>query len=248
MLIPGVDHLRHTHDLSRNAFSRGQPDLGAELADELESRIIPLHDASNIAALIVDPVAASGGVLVPPKGYLERLRDICTRHGILLIFDEVITGWGRLGATFAAQHLGIKPDLITFAKGITSGAVPLGGVLVRDSIYQTFMAKMKAGAWYVAEKRLESNELVVVQDHDHPLLMKNTLDASDASWVAGTAPEKKSVTAKTRYRQADARCSLERVLESEIRVGFEAPQWAVTPGQSVVLYAGEVCLGGGVIT
>jgi len=145
MLMPGVDHLRHTHDLSRNAFSRGQPDLGAELADELESRIIPLHDASNIAALIVDPVAASGGVLVPPRGYLERLRDICTRHGILLIFDEVITGWGRLGATFAAQHLGIKPDLITFAKGITSGAVPLGGVLVRDSIYQTFMGAQGAG-------------------------------------------------------------------------------------------------------
>ena len=145
MLMPGVDHLRHTHDPSRNAFSRGQPDLGAELADELESRIIPLHDASNIAALIVDPVAASGGVLVPPKGYLERLRDICTRHGILLIFDEVITGWGRLGATFAAQHFGIKPDLITFAKGITSGAVPLGGVLVRDSIYQTFMGSQGAG-------------------------------------------------------------------------------------------------------
>jgi len=145
MLMPGVDHLRHTHDLSRNAFSRGQPDHGAELADELESRIIPLHDASNIAALIVDPVSASGGVLVPPKGYLERLRDICTRHGILLIFDEVITGWGRLGATFAAQDLGIKSDLITFAKGITSGAVPLGGVLVRDSIYQTFMGSQAAG-------------------------------------------------------------------------------------------------------
>src|SRR6185503_17453476 len=145
MLMPGVDHLRHTHDPSRNAFSRGQPDLGAELADELESRVIPLHDASNIAALIVDPVAASGGVLVPPKGYLERLRDICTRHGILLIFDEVITGWGRLGATFAAQHFGIKPDLITFAKGITSGAVPLGGVLVRDSIYQTFMGSPGSG-------------------------------------------------------------------------------------------------------
>jgi beta-alanine--pyruvate transaminase len=145
MLMPGVDHIRHTHDPSRNAFSRGQPGLGAELADELESRIIPLHDASNIAALIVDPVAASGGVLVPPKGYLERLRDICTRHGILLIFDEVITGWGRLGATFAAQHFGIKPDLITFAKGITSGAVPLGGVLVRDSIYQTFMGSQGAG-------------------------------------------------------------------------------------------------------
>jgi beta-alanine--pyruvate transaminase len=145
ILMPGVDHLRHTHDPSRNSFSRGQPGHGAELADELESRIIPLHDASNIAALIVDPVAASGGVLVPPKGYLERLRDICTRHGILLIFDEVITGWGRLGATFAAQHLGIKPDLITFAKGITSGAVPLGGVLVRDSIYQTFMGSQGAG-------------------------------------------------------------------------------------------------------
>jgi len=145
MLMPGVDHIRHTHDPSRNAFSRGQPGLGAELADELESRIIPLHDASNIAALIIDPVAASGGVLVPPKGYLERLRDICTRHGILLIFDEVITGWGRLGATFAAQHFGIKPDLITFAKGITSGAVPLGGVLVRDSIYQTFMGSQGAG-------------------------------------------------------------------------------------------------------
>jgi beta-alanine--pyruvate transaminase len=145
MLMPGVDHLRHTHDPSRNAFSRGQPDLGAELADELESRLIPLHDASNIAALIIDPVSASGGVLVPPKGYLERLRDICTRHGILLIFDEVITGWGRLGATFAAQHFGIKPDLITFAKGITSGAVPLGGVLVRDSIYQTFMGSQGAG-------------------------------------------------------------------------------------------------------
>jgi beta-alanine--pyruvate transaminase len=132
MLMPGVDHLRHTHDPSRNAFSRGQPNLGAELADELENRVIPLHDASNIAALIVDPVAASGGVLVPPKGYLERLRDICTRHGILLIFDEVITGWGRLGATFAA-------------KGVTSGAVPLGGVLVRDSIYQTFMGSQAAG-------------------------------------------------------------------------------------------------------
>jgi beta-alanine--pyruvate transaminase len=145
MLMPGVDHLRHTHDPSRNAFSRGQPDLGAEFADELESRIIPLHDASNIAALIIDPVTASGGVLVPPKGYLERLRDICTRHGILLIFDEVITGWGRLGATFAAQLFGIKPDLITFAKGITSGAVPLGGVLVRDSIYQTFMGSQGAG-------------------------------------------------------------------------------------------------------
>jgi beta-alanine--pyruvate transaminase len=145
MLIPGVDHLRHTHDLSRNSFSRGQPEHGAELANELEERLIPLHDASNIAALIIDPVSASGGVLVPPKGYLQRLREICTRHGILLIFDEVITGWGRLGAPFAAQLFGVEPDLITFAKGITSGAVPLGGVLVRNAVYETFMSAPGAG-------------------------------------------------------------------------------------------------------
>ena len=145
MLMPGVDHLRHTHDLSRNSFSRGQPRHGGELADELEERVVPLHDASNIAALIVDPVAASGGVLVPPKGYLQRLREICTKHGILLIFDEVITGWGRLGAPFAAQHFGVEPDLITFAKGITSGSVPLGGVLVREGIYETFMSAQGSG-------------------------------------------------------------------------------------------------------
>jgi beta-alanine--pyruvate transaminase len=145
ILMPGVDHLRHTHDLSRNAFSRGQPAHGAEFADELEERLIALHDASNIAAVIIDPVQASGGVLVPPKGYLQRLREICTKHGILLIFDEVITGWGRLGAPFAAQHFGVEPDLITFAKGITSGAVPLGGVLVKDSIYQTFMGAQGSG-------------------------------------------------------------------------------------------------------
>jgi beta-alanine--pyruvate transaminase len=145
ILMPGVDHLRHTHDPSRNAFSRGEPAHGAELANELEERLIPLHDASNIAAVIVDPVAASGGVLVPPKGYLQRLREICSKHGILLIFDEVITGWGRLGAPFAAQHFGIEPDLVTFAKGVTSGAVPLGGVLVKDSIYDTFMSAQGAG-------------------------------------------------------------------------------------------------------
>ena len=145
ILMPGVDHLRHTHDLSRNAFSRGQPAHGAEFANELEERLIALHDSSNIAAVIIDPVQASGGVLVPPKGYLQRLREICTKHGILLIFDEVITGWGRLGAPFAAQHFGVEPDLITFAKGITSGAVPLGGVLVKDGIYQTFMSAQGSG-------------------------------------------------------------------------------------------------------
>jgi beta-alanine--pyruvate transaminase len=145
VLMPGVDHLRHTHDLARNSFSRGQPAHGAELANELEERLIALHDASNIAAVIIDPVAASGGVLVPPKGYLQRLREICTKHGILLIFDEVITGWGRLGAPFAAQKFGIEPDLITFAKGVTSGAVPLGGVLVKDSVYETFMSAQGGG-------------------------------------------------------------------------------------------------------
>ena len=145
ILLPGVDHLRHTHDLSRNAFSKGQPRHGAELANELEERLIPLHDAANIAALIVDPVAASGGVLVPPDGYLQRLREICTKHGILLIFDEVITGWGRLGTPFAAQRFGIEPDLMTFAKGITSGAVPLGGVIVKNSVHETFMNAQGAG-------------------------------------------------------------------------------------------------------
>ena len=144
ILVPGIDHLRHTYDPARR-FVRGCAEAGAELADELEERIIPLHDASNIAAVVVDPVSASGGVLVPPKGYLARLREICSRHGILLVFDEVITGWGRLGAPFAAQHFGVAPDLITFAKGITSGAVPLGGVLVRKAIYETFMNAQAAG-------------------------------------------------------------------------------------------------------
>jgi beta-alanine--pyruvate transaminase len=144
ILMPGIDHLRHTHD-ARRRFVRGCADTGAELADELEERLIALHDASNIAAVVVDPVAASGGVLVPPKGYLARLREICSRHGILLVFDEVITGWGRLGAPFAAQHFGVEPDLITFAKGITSGAVPLGGVIVRKEIYDTFMGAKSAG-------------------------------------------------------------------------------------------------------
>jgi beta-alanine--pyruvate transaminase len=143
-LLPGVDHLRHTHGLPENLFSKGQPEKGVELADELE-RIVALHDASNIAALVVDPVSASGGVLIPPRGYLQRLREICTRHGILLVFDEVITGWGRLGTPFAAQHFGIEPDLITFAKGVTSGAVPLGGVIVKDAIYQAFTGGKQAG-------------------------------------------------------------------------------------------------------
>jgi beta-alanine--pyruvate transaminase len=137
-LVAGVDHLRHTHDLERNAFSRGQPKHGAELADELE-RLCALHDSSTIAAVIVEPVACSGGVLVPPVGYLERLREICDRHGILLIFDEVITAWGRLGKPFASQHFGVMPDLMTTAKGITNGTVPMGAVFMRERVYQAFM-------------------------------------------------------------------------------------------------------------
>jgi beta-alanine--pyruvate transaminase len=137
-LVAGVDHLRHTHDPARNAFSRGQPKHGAELAEDLE-RLCALHDPSTIAAVIVEPVACSAGVLVPPVGYLERLREICTKHGILLIFDEVITAWGRLGRPFGAQHFGVTPDLITTAKGITNATVPMGAVLMKEELYQAFM-------------------------------------------------------------------------------------------------------------
>jgi beta-alanine--pyruvate transaminase len=133
-----VDHIRHTHDPERNAFSRGQPKHGAELAEDLE-RLCALHDPSTIAAVIVEPVACSGGVLVPPVGYLEKLRAICDKHGILLIFDEVITAWGRLGKTFGTQHFNVMPDMITTAKGITNGTVPMGAVLMRERIYQAFM-------------------------------------------------------------------------------------------------------------
>jgi beta-alanine--pyruvate transaminase len=137
-LLSGVDHLRHTHDLSRNAFSRGEPEHGAEMADELE-RLVALHDASTIAAVIVEPVAGSTGVLIPPKGYLQRLRQICDKHGILLIFDEVITGFGRLGTPFAADYFGVTPDIMTTAKGVTNGVVPMGAVFVKGDIYEAFM-------------------------------------------------------------------------------------------------------------
>jgi len=137
-LLSGVDHLPHTHLPARNAFTRGVPEHGAELADELE-RIVTLHDASTIAAVIVEPVAGSTGVLIPPKGYLQRLRDICTRHGILLIFDEVITGFGRLGVPFASDYFGVVPDIITTAKGVTNGVIPMGAVFVRKEIHDAFM-------------------------------------------------------------------------------------------------------------
>ncbi len=137
-LLPGVDHLPHTHDLANHAFTRGQPDSGWQLANALE-RLIALHDASTIAAVIVEPVAGSTGVLIPPKGYLARLREICTQHDILLIFDEVITGFGRLGTAFAADYFGVLPDLMTVAKGLTNGAVPMGAVFARQGIYDTLM-------------------------------------------------------------------------------------------------------------
>ena len=137
-LLPGVDHLKHTHNLEHNAFSRGQPKWGAHLADELEE-IFLLHDPSTVAAVIMEPIAGSGGVLIPPEGYLNRIRQICDDYGVLLILDEVITGFGRTGESFAAEAFKVKPDLITIAKGMTSGMVPMGGVLVKEDIYETFM-------------------------------------------------------------------------------------------------------------
>ena len=137
-LLTGVDHMPHTHLPAKNAFSRGEPEHGAELADELE-RIVTLHDASTVAAVIVEPMAGSTGVLIPPKGYLKRLREICDKHGILLIFDEVITGFGRLGTAFAADYFGVTPDIITTAKGVSNGVIPMGAVFVKKEIHDTFM-------------------------------------------------------------------------------------------------------------
>jgi beta-alanine--pyruvate transaminase len=134
-----VDHLPHTYNPSQMAFSVGQPTWGAHLAEDLE-RIVALHDASTIAAVIVEPMQGSTGVIVPPKGYLERLREICTKHGILLIFDEVICGFGRMGTPFGADFFGVQPDITTFAKAVNNAAVPLGGVIVSDAIYEAFMS------------------------------------------------------------------------------------------------------------
>src|SRR5205085_3047086 len=136
--LPAVDHLPHTLDIARNAFSKGLPSHGIELADALE-RLVQLHDASTIAAVIVEPISGSAGVILPPEGYLQRLREICTKHGILLIFDEVITGFGRVGEAFAAQKFGVTPDLMTTAKGLTNGSVPMGAVFVSDAVHDAFM-------------------------------------------------------------------------------------------------------------
>lgn len=137
-LLTGVDHMPHTHLPAKNAFTKGMPEHGGDLADELE-RIVTLHDASTIAAVIVEPVSGSTGVLIPPKGYLQRLRELCTKHGILLIFDEVITGFGRLGAPFASQYFDVKPDIMVTAKGLTNGVIPMGAVFVTAEIHDAFM-------------------------------------------------------------------------------------------------------------
>ena len=144
-LLPAVDHLPHTHDLAHNAFTRGQPGWGAHLADELE-RLVTLHDASTIAAVIVEPMAGSTGVLIPPKGYLERLRALCDKHGLLLIFDEVICGFGRLGTAFSAQKFGVAPDIMTLAKAVNNATVPMGAVAVRRAVHDTVLAAAPEGA------------------------------------------------------------------------------------------------------
>ena len=143
-LIAGVDHIRHTHDHEHQAWSKGQPEWGAHLADDLE-RLVALHDSSTIAAVIVEPVAGSTGVLVPPKGYLKRLREICDRHDILLIFDEVITGFGRLGAGFASDYFDVIPDMVTTAKGLTNATVPMGAVICSKKVHDAFMEGSSAG-------------------------------------------------------------------------------------------------------
>lgn len=137
--LPGVDHLRHTLDIARNGFNRGLPQHGLELAEDLE-RLVALHDASTIAAVIIEPISGSAGVILPPEGYLKRIREICDKYGILLIFDEVITGYGRVGKAFAAQRFGVTPDLITTAKGLSNGSVPMGAVFVRDRVHEAFMS------------------------------------------------------------------------------------------------------------
>ena len=145
--LSGVDHIRHPLDIARNAFTKGvPPNSGVTLANEFEQRILALHDPSTIAALIVEPMQGSAGVIVPPAGYLKRLREICTQYGILLIFDEVITGFGRLGTNWGADYFDVVPDMLTCAKGLTNGVVPMGAVAVKREIYDSFMEKSPAGA------------------------------------------------------------------------------------------------------
>ena len=192
LMIPGVDHLPHTFDMSKMGYSRGQPDWGLHLADELE-RIVALHDASNIAAVIVEPMQGSTGVIVPPKGYLARLREICSKHGILLIFDEVITGFGRTGNWFGSQTFGIKPHIMTIAKGLSSGYVPIGGSIVCDEVAKvvgengdfnhgyTYSAHPVAAAVALENLRIIQEEKLIerVQDDIGPYLAKRWAELAD---------------------------------------------------------------------
>jgi beta-alanine--pyruvate transaminase len=183
-LLPGADHLPHTYNRAEQAYTKGEPEWGMHLADELE-RMVALHDASTIAAVIVEPMAGSTGVLPPPKGYLKRLRELCDKHGILLIFDEVITGFGRLGHTFAAERFGVVPDMITFAKGVTSGTIPMGGVMVRDHIYNEFMGgpehviELFHGYTYTGHPMAAAAALATLDVYREEQLFENVLKLED---------------------------------------------------------------------
>jgi len=185
-LLPGVDHVCHTHDLERNAFSNGQPDMGKDLADDL-LRVIEKHGAEKIAAFITEPVAGSTGVLVPPKGYLKRIRQICDEHDILLILDEVITGFGRLGTPFGAQYFDVIPDMITCAKGLTSGTVPMGAVLIDKKIYEAFQygdrrtIDLFHGYTYTAHPLAASAAIATVDVYQHDGLIENA-NALESYW------------------------------------------------------------------
>ncbi|MDP4823411.1 MAG: aspartate aminotransferase family protein [Aestuariivirgaceae bacterium] len=185
--LSGIDHLPHTYNRKEQAFTKGEPDWGTHLADELE-RMVVLHDASTIAAVIVEPMAGSTGVLPPPKGYLKRLRELCDKHGILLIFDEVITAFGRLGHTFAAERFGVVPDLLTFAKGVTSGTIPLGGVMVRQHIYDQFQGgaehviELFHGYTYTGHPMAAAAALATLELYKEEKLYENVL-ALESKWA-----------------------------------------------------------------
>ena len=220
-MLPYVDHLPHTHLPARNAFSRGQPEHGAELADVLEN-LVALHGADTIAAVMVEPVAGSTGVLVPPLGYLERLRAICDRHGILLIFDEVITGFGRLGTAFGAERLGVTPDLMTMAKGLTNAAVPMGAVAAREEIFRAVVEGSPAGI-----------ELFHGYTYSgHPLASAAaiaTLDLHRAEDLPGRARAIEPYWQDAAHAMRDAP-GVADVREFGLIAGIELESWAGAPG------------------
>jgi len=182
-LLNGVDHLPHTHNPAKNSYTRGEVEHGCELADDLE-KLVALHDASTIAAVIVEPFAGSTGVLAPPKGYLKRLRELCDKHDILLIFDEVITAFGRLGHMTASEYFGVEPDMITIAKGLTSGVVPMGGVAVKDNIYETMVENADApielfhGYTYSGNPMASAAALAALDAYEEEDMFKRTRDLS----------------------------------------------------------------------